>query len=275
MVFMKDRYQTARLKYKPNKIRILFIAEAPPQDERRFFYYEDVTSHDALFINLIRVLYPDFVNVYGKSVEAIRDNKTNLLNSLKQDGYFLIDALPKPINLKLSSSKRKNLIKQNKDNLLREIFTLQGKNKNMQVVLIKATVYDALLQPLLKDKIDVINGDIKIPFPSQGHCTEFRSKLANLLKTTDENYQAKLRLIKYFEESEGMLPELSQRLPKVYWLLAKEMEYGDFMDLQLRITKTRKFDDLSQPDQALITNAEKRMNAIAQKRNRKTKRTIL
>lgn len=272
---MKDRYQTARLKYKPDKIRILFIAEAPPQDEHRFFYYEDVTSHDALFINLIRVLYPDFINVYGKSVEAVRDNKANLLNSLQQNGYFLIDALPKPINLKLSSSKRKNLIKQNKDNLLREIFTLQGKNKNMQVVLIKATVYDALLQLLPKDKIDVINGDIKIPFPSQGHCTEFRSKLANLLKTTDENYQAKIRLIKYFEENEGMLPELSQRLPKVYWLLAKEMEYGDFMDLQLRITKIRKFDELSQSDQALIVNAEKKINIIAQKRDKKTKRNVL
>ena len=56
--------ETARNKYKPEKIKILIIGEAPPEWIDRFFYYEDVKKADYLFLGIIGVLYPDLKNQY-------------------------------------------------------------------------------------------------------------------------------------------------------------------------------------------------------------------
>lgn len=40
----------AREKYKPTNIKLLFIAEAPPEQTERFFYYEKVKDNDWLFL---------------------------------------------------------------------------------------------------------------------------------------------------------------------------------------------------------------------------------
>ena len=42
--------ETARNKYKPEKIKTLVVGEAPPDSIDRFFYYEDVKKADYLFL---------------------------------------------------------------------------------------------------------------------------------------------------------------------------------------------------------------------------------
>ena len=44
-----NQLEAARRKYKPEKIDLLFIAEAPPNAINRFFYYENVTEADYLY----------------------------------------------------------------------------------------------------------------------------------------------------------------------------------------------------------------------------------
>jgi hypothetical protein len=52
-------FEDARQKYKPDEIKFLLIAEAPPDAESgRFFYFEEVDKHDNLFIETMKVLYP-------------------------------------------------------------------------------------------------------------------------------------------------------------------------------------------------------------------------
>jgi hypothetical protein len=42
-----DDFESARSKFLPNNIKILFVAEAPPAlDSRRFFYFVPVTLGD-------------------------------------------------------------------------------------------------------------------------------------------------------------------------------------------------------------------------------------
>ena len=65
--------QKAREKYLPNKIKLLFVAESPPEDVKRFFYFEDVPEQDSLFIQTMRVLY----NI-TESAPFIRRNKKNV-----------------------------------------------------------------------------------------------------------------------------------------------------------------------------------------------------
>jgi hypothetical protein len=43
---LKKQLENARLKFKPNRVKYLLIAEAPPDSIDRFFYYTDVFKHD-------------------------------------------------------------------------------------------------------------------------------------------------------------------------------------------------------------------------------------
>ncbi len=45
-----DHIKNAREKYKPEKTSCLFIAEAPPSDPDRFFYFEEVREQNSLYL---------------------------------------------------------------------------------------------------------------------------------------------------------------------------------------------------------------------------------
>jgi hypothetical protein len=53
------KIENARLKYKPDLITILLIAEAPPDSLDRFFYYKNVRKGDYLFLGITEAIYPD------------------------------------------------------------------------------------------------------------------------------------------------------------------------------------------------------------------------
>lgn len=83
-------FDAALERYRPGHIKTLFIAEAPPAlGSKRFFYFENVTSHDALFWETMRVLY--------SVTELERNRKAEFLTRFKMDGFFLIDACSLPI----------------------------------------------------------------------------------------------------------------------------------------------------------------------------------
>ena len=52
-------YEKEAMKYKPDKIKYLFIAEAPPDadvnkgDEFRYFYFDNVAIYDYLLQNIV------------------------------------------------------------------------------------------------------------------------------------------------------------------------------------------------------------------------------
>jgi len=47
-------FEAARNKYNPDHIELLFIAEAPPaNDSRRFFYFVQVDIGDTLFLEMM------------------------------------------------------------------------------------------------------------------------------------------------------------------------------------------------------------------------------
>jgi hypothetical protein len=70
-------FEALRQRYKPEVIRFLFIAEAPPHIESgRFFYLTEMQTHDALFLETMRVLYPDCSNLAARD---LRQQKALLL----------------------------------------------------------------------------------------------------------------------------------------------------------------------------------------------------
>lgn len=199
-----NKIQSSRLKYKPDEIKILFVAEAPPENIKRFFYYENVKEKDALFINLIRLLYPEYRDRNGGSVEQIRKNKKAILERFQNDGYYLIDALPEPISLKLKSGEREKLIEARKSDLANEIKSLiapgpyNPEDPHVGVVLIKATVFDTLIDYLLvEQRLPVLNNNIKIPFPSHGNSGRFFEDLHNVLAPFDRGYRGRTKFVSY------------------------------------------------------------------------------
>jgi hypothetical protein len=50
------RRSEAAARYKPAKIDLLLVAEAPPNSLDRYFYFTDVRAHDILFRYVCRVL---------------------------------------------------------------------------------------------------------------------------------------------------------------------------------------------------------------------------
>lgn len=98
IVFLKERYASARNKYKPRQIRVLLLAEGPPDSLDRHFYFEDVKKQDSLFLEIMGVLYPEQKKRYlasGRETEL----KQELLSLFQEDGYFLLDLADVPCSL--------------------------------------------------------------------------------------------------------------------------------------------------------------------------------
>ena len=179
-----DKFEMSRIKYKPDILKYLLIAETPPKsDSERFFYFENVSEQDSLFLETMNVLYPSETSQL--TTKEIRAKKTEFLLHFKEDGFYLIDSLEKPFEVKYSRPQKINLIKKGQANLLSRINSII--DKNTKVILISATVYEANFQYLKQNKINVINKEM-IDFPGSGGQIKFRDKMNILL--TDYNTQS-------------------------------------------------------------------------------------
>jgi len=156
-------------KYSPRIVRVLFVAEAPPCSRDRYFYFEQVTQGDWLWIALMKALYP---SEWGETkYERLR--KTKWLQKFADSGFKLIDAVKTPITG--SARTRTHLIAENAPNLIGQI-----KNINPEkIVLIKKTVHDALFDRIRNAGISVANEDA-LPFPCSGQQIHFHNGFSSL-----------------------------------------------------------------------------------------------
>jgi len=99
-------FESARKKYRPKPLKTLLIAEAPPSlESERFFYFEQVASHDALFLEMMKVLYG------CEDTQGIRKRKQEFLERFKNDGFYLIDAEEAPLPQDAAISDKKTAIR--------------------------------------------------------------------------------------------------------------------------------------------------------------------
>lgn len=158
----------------PTRCRLLFIGEAPPPEER-YFYYPESPRHDHLFIELIQVLYP---GLRTRGVQHIRVRKPQLLRRFTEDGYLLIDAIEGRIPL-LGRTSRVQAVSSSQADLLARITEI-GHN-DFTAIPLKTTVQDGL-SPETKSRIGVLFVNDRIPFPSSGQQAKFRRQLDFVLR---------------------------------------------------------------------------------------------
>lgn len=156
---------------------MLFIAEAKPDADDRFFYYDKVKTHDHLYLHLMYVLY----NKTKADQQLLRDHKTEFLNKFKKDGYYLIDAVDE-VKHRTSTSNREKAIEANMDSKITEIDSLvtQFGDEDTKIVIIKSTVFNVLYEPL-RSKFNVVN-DSAIYFPSNGRQSDFLRQMSKIVK---------------------------------------------------------------------------------------------
>ena len=168
---LRNQIEKARLKYKPEKIKYLLIAEAAPDGIERFFYYENVRQHDYLFLGVVEALYPKMKEHFlssGRNSEI----KHKILKKFQQDGFYLLDLSDVPISF-LQTDLASQL-----PNLTKKIDSVA--NEDTKIILIKANVYDITFHYLNQRFKNVI--DQRITFPGQGGQRKFQVEFKQALR---------------------------------------------------------------------------------------------
>lgn len=168
-----SKFEIARQKYRPARVRVAFVAESPPRDDSgRFFYFEHVDVGDSLFLELMKALYAD---ARGDS-RSVRRRKVEYLKRFRGDEFYLIDASQEPIAGE-SRAVKARAIRAGLAQLQRDLAEIQ--HDELKVVLISSLVYEICCGPLRQAGIDVVNTEM-IDFPGFGRQREFQVKFARI-----------------------------------------------------------------------------------------------
>lgn len=165
-----SQINSAREKYKPENIKLLFIAEAPPKQTERFFYYEKVRNYDWLFFGIVKALCGNG----SYEPKRIRANKKQILETLQQDGIFLMDLCPVP----LKGTKAE----LHKNDFIQRLEAEKAINKlSTSIILIKVNVHDCLYLCLKERDYKKVQSQ-RIPFPSSGQQQKFAEEMQKALE---------------------------------------------------------------------------------------------
>jgi hypothetical protein len=182
----RERFEEAARRYLPSPVRILFIAEAPPAFKvNRFFYFTGLRDGDALFLEMMKVLYPVEVGYSegafspGYSAKQMRLRKPELLRKFQIDGYHLIDAYEQPMPDGANAAAKTILMRSTLPALQSKVRRLLGE-RTVPIILIGGITYSVCAQALRLDGHRVVN-DGMIHHPARGGQKLFRAELREVL----------------------------------------------------------------------------------------------
>ena len=153
-----ERRRRAAARYKPSKIDLLLVGEAPPTALDRYFYFTDVREHDGLFRYVAKLILG--------SVPP-REQKERALEELKARGVFFIDLVEDPLDDSPLEAHVPDLIERVKE------------LRPRRIILIKVDVYDAAFAALRDAGFPVV--EERIPFPSSGQQRRFEQAFGRAL----------------------------------------------------------------------------------------------
>jgi len=168
------RYDELRALYRPDEVRVLLVAESPPdpgEGPLRFFYDSTlVTGGDNLYRGVAEA-------VYGNEPAVDVNDKVAVLRCLQRDGFWLIDAVQHPIN-KLKRPARRDAIRSAAPELVARIQTLAP---TRGVVICHGGVFDEVAPLLRAEGVHLLH-DAMLPFPMAGGRKPFIRGLRQALR---------------------------------------------------------------------------------------------
>lgn len=176
-----SEYDAVRQKYRPDHIKILLIAESPPpppdvQSSRQFYYTDRLRKDDRLFINTIRALYPETIDMPEGDLEM---DKEQWLRKFQAAGWYMIEALEDSQAHEVTKKQRQQKIEAALPRLIERVRELA--KPDTKLVLIKSNVFEVAAEPLRKAGFTVLNHEL-VDYPGRYNQTDYRHKLAKLAK---------------------------------------------------------------------------------------------
>lgn len=174
-------YDETRQQYKPNHIKVLFIAESPPPaadiaSSRQFYRADRIRKDDRLFTNTIKALYPETVDT--PEVE-LQKEKQDWLRKFQADGYYMIEALKDSQPHEATKEERQLRIQKRLPELIKEVRELA--NADTRIILIKSNVFIVAAEPLRNAGFTVLNTAL-VDYPGRFNQRHYREKIMNLIK---------------------------------------------------------------------------------------------
>lgn len=174
-------YDTIREKYRPQHIKMLLIAESqPPKPEiggsRHFYRTDQIRPDDRLFINTVRALYPETMDVSQQDLEK---DKEQWLRRFMNDGWYMIESLETSLEHEVTKKQRQELIRAHLPELLARVRSLA--EKDTKIILIKSNVFDVAAGPLKAAGFTVLNTEL-LDYPGRFNQRDYREKLAILAR---------------------------------------------------------------------------------------------
>lgn len=170
-------YEELRERYRPARINVLLIAESPPDPgagDRRFFYAPTL-SYDNLYRGVAE-------SVYGGRDDLSIGDKVEVLERLRDDGFWLIDAVEDPIN-KTSPAARRRAIA---DGVPRLVGLCQELQPERGVIICHGLVYE-LAAPALRAAGVPLLHDVPLPFPLGNWRARFVAEMRRALASRASN----------------------------------------------------------------------------------------
>lgn len=154
----RSRRERAAEEFKPERVDLLLVAEAPPSALDRYFYFSDVREQDSLFRYVCR-------GILGR--EPTREAKADLLAEVRERRVFLIDLQEDPRDGTPLAEFVPRLVER-----------CRALDPDW-IILIKATVFDAAYDAL--DKAGLSVSSVRVPFPGSGRQKEFEEAFKDAL----------------------------------------------------------------------------------------------
>jgi len=156
----RERRRAAADRYRPDDVQLLLVAEAPPSALDRYFYFEDVLTHDSLFRYVVR----------GVLGETPNRDKAPYLDELRARGVYLVHLCEDPF------ASRREVVPGCVPGLVRRCRALAPR----RVVLVGATTYDHAYDALDAAGLPVV--DVRLPYPGSGQQRRFLEGFALALR---------------------------------------------------------------------------------------------
>jgi hypothetical protein len=161
---MVTRYDQLRSEWTPDRVRVLLVGESAPDpgpSERRFFYAPILDRRDNLFRGVVEAFYEPIPR--GSTGQP----KRPWLERLREDGVYLIDLVPFPVD-KLPSAQRRLALRDHVSALVAQAQVLDPDG----VIICHSPMFEAAAPALMSAGVRLLHAE-PIPFPLGNHRAAF------------------------------------------------------------------------------------------------------
>lgn len=173
-------YSQLREVWKPSHVRLLLIAESAPDDggdpSRRRFFYSERLGPDNLFRGVVAAMYG------VTSHDLAQRGRRPWLERLHQDGFYLVDLVPHPVNASQAHLRRRRA------EYVNDCVQRASELNPDGVIVVKKDLYPLLQGPIRAAGLTLLH-DSGIAFPlgnTRGEfITEFNTARERLRPSSD------------------------------------------------------------------------------------------